>query len=68
MGDGGPMYRGRLTIVLGALAVLELHFLCEGTSDKPDKRVVDLIVSNLNRLWLWGDSAVPFLLNIAMDT
>lgn len=65
MGDGGPMYRGRLTIVLGALAVLELHLLCEGTSDKPDKRVADLIVGNLSRIWLWGDSAVPFLLNIA---
>ena len=65
MGDGGLMYRGRLTIVLGALAVLELHLLSEGTSDSPDKRVVDLISSNLKRLWLWGDSAVPFLLNIA---
>ena len=65
MGDGGLMYRGRLTIVLGALAVLELHFLSEGTSDNPDKEVVDLISSNLKRLWLWGDSAVPFLLNIA---
>lgn len=65
MGDGGDMYRGRLTTVLGALAVLELHLLCEGTSDKPDKKVADLIVSNLNRLWLWGDSAAPFLLNIA---
>ena len=65
MGDGGYMYRGRLTIVLGALAVLELHLLSEGTSDNPDKGVVDLIVSNLKNLWLWGDSAVPFLLNIA---
>lgn len=64
MGDGGPMYSGRLTTVLGALAVLELHLLCEGTSNKPDKRVVDLIVNNLNRLWVWGESAVPFLLNI----
>ena len=65
MGDGGPMYSGRLTTVLGALAVLELCLLHEGTSDKPDERVVDLIVSNLNRLWVWGESAVPFLLNIA---
>ena len=65
MGDGGDMYRGRLTTVLGALAVLELHLLSEGTSDKPDNKVVDLTVSNLNKLWLWGDSAVPFLLNIA---
>ena len=64
MGDGGLMYRGRLTIVLGALAVLELHLVCEEISDKPDKRVVDMIVSNLNRLWVWGESAVPFLLNI----
>ena len=30
-----------------------------------DNRVVDLIASNLNKLWLWGDSAVPYLLNIA---
>ena len=64
MGDGGHMYRGRLTTVLGAIAFLELHLLCEGMSKKPDERVVDLICSNLNRLWLWGDSAVPFLLNI----
>lgn len=65
MGDGGDMYRGRLTTVLGAIAALELHLLCEGKSDKPDERVVDLIVSNWDRLWLWGDSAIPFLLNIA---
>ena len=65
MGDGGLMYRGRLTIVLGALAVLELHLLSEGTSNTPDKGVVDLLLSNLKRLWLWGESAVPFLLNIA---
>lgn len=65
MGDGGHMYQGRLTTVLGAIAILELHLLCEGTTDKPDKRVVDLIIGNLNRLYLWGESAVPFLLNIA---
>lgn len=64
MGDGGIMYRGRVTIVLGALAVLELHLLSEGSSDEVDKRVVGLIANNLNKLWLWGDSAVPYLLNI----
>ena len=65
MGDGGSMYQGRLTTVLGAIAVLELHLLCEGISDKPDERVIDLIAGNWDRLWLWGDSAIPFLLNIA---
>ena len=65
MGDGGYMYRGRLIAVLGAIAFLELHLLLEGTSDKPDERVMDLIVSNVNKLWLWGDSAIPFMLNIA---
>ena len=64
MGDGWLMYRGRLTIVLGALAVLELHLLSEGLSEGVDNRVVDLIASNLTKLWLWGDSAVPYLLNI----
>ena len=64
MGDGGYMYRGRLTTVLGAIAFLEAHLLCEGISKQPDEKVVELIVNNSNRLWLWGDSAVPFWLNM----
>ena len=65
MGDGGDMYRGRVTIVLGAIAALELHLLCGGRSGGPDERVIDLIFGNMNRLSLWGEAAVPFLLNIA---
>ena len=64
MGDGDLMYKGRVTIVLGALSVLELQLLEEGRSKEPDGSIVALVLNNIGRLWLWGDSAVPFLLNI----
>ena len=64
MGDGGYMYRGRLTTVCGAVAALELQIIDDGTSDAPDEKVVELMVDNLHKLWIWGESALPFLLNI----
>ena len=64
MGDGGDMYRGRLTTVFGAIAALELQIIDDGTCDAPDEKVVELMVDNLHKLWLWGESALPFLLNV----
>ncbi len=64
MGDGDLMYKGRVTIILGAISVLELQRLEEGKNEKPDDRIVELVLNNIGRLWLWGDSAVPFFLNI----
>lgn len=64
IGDGGDMYRGRLTTVCGAVAALELQHIDDGTCDAPDERVVELLVENLHKLWLWGESALPFLFNI----
>ena len=64
LGDGTFMYRGRITCVLGVLAFLELYLLDSGTNDEPDARIVELINRNIDNLWLWGDSAVPYLLNL----
>lgn len=64
LGDGKFMYRGRITCVLGLLAFLELYLLDLETNDEPDARIVELIGRNIDNLWLWGDSAVPYMLNL----
>lgn len=64
-GDGGWMYRGRLTTILGAVALFELHRINEKNATVPDTRIIDLIVGNYDNIWIWGESAIPFVLNIA---
>ena len=63
-GDGGLMYRGRLTTILGSVALLDVHRINENNATKPDTRIVDLIVENYDNIWIWGESAIPFVLNI----
>ena len=63
-GDGGWMYRGRLTIILGSVALLELHRINEKKATIPDTRIVEMVVGNYDNIWIWGESAIPFVLNI----
>ena len=64
IGDGDLMYSGRTTAVLGVLAFLELHLVEMRTTCQPDDRIVTLIDRNVDKLWVWGESAIPYLLNM----
>jgi len=63
-GDGAILYKIRGTIVLGALACLEMHQHTENKGYPKDSRVLDLIMKSIDTLFFWGDSAFPFLLEI----
>jgi hypothetical protein len=58
LGDGWFIYRARATIVLGALATLGIY---RHETDEAilNNRLLELIKSNRNALWLWGESAFP---------
>ncbi len=62
--DGGVIYRARVTIVLGTLAALENYFKNTSGDYSIDKKLIELILNNIKRLWLWGESAIPYLVNI----
>ena len=55
--DGGNILRARTTIVLGALARLELFL---GESDGKPGQVLKLIHKHIDRFWFWGESAFPY--------
>jgi len=59
VGDGWLVYRARATIVLGALATLEIYRHKADKEYIQDDRLLELIKSNINALWLWGESAFP---------
>ncbi len=59
LGDGWLVYRARATIVFGALATLELYRHKTDKEYIQDNRLLELIKSNINMLWLWGESALP---------
>ena len=64
LGDGGLMYRARVTIVLGTLSALEIHL--QKIKDKyiKDDRIMKLIKENEKFLWFWGESAFPYFFSI----
>ena len=63
-GDGALVYKIRATIVLGALATLEIHQYTEDKGYSRDGRVLNLIMKNIDTMFSWGDSAFPFLFAI----
>lgn len=63
-GDGNLVYRARATIVLGAVAALEIHRSHSDKAYATDERVLKRIKENMQLLWLWGESAFPYLFNI----
>jgi len=62
IGDGGIVYKARLTILLGVLALLEIYLIKNG--EKRDIRLLEKIKENNKHLWFWGESAFPFFFNI----
>jgi hypothetical protein len=63
-GDGGLVYRARATVVLGAVAALEIHRYHYEKGYVTDERVLNKIKENIRLLWLWGESAFPYLFSI----
>lgn len=63
-GDGGLIYRARTTIVLGALATLEIHLQITDKEYLQDEKLLKLIKDNIRVLWLWGESAFPYFFNL----
>jgi hypothetical protein len=62
LGDGGALYKARLTIVLGWLCAHEL-FPLKNAKGKPDESILGIIERNSKEwLWYWGESATPYLM------
>lgn len=61
--DGGMILRARATIVLGALASLELSGGLRTPHQTRDS-LVQFVKDNLKHLWFWGDSAFPYYFHI----
>lgn len=62
IGDGGHIYKARITILLGVLASLEIFLLKNG--EKRDLKFLEKIKENKKYLYFWGESAFPFFFNI----
>ncbi|QLC50079.1 hypothetical protein HWN40_07405 [Methanolobus zinderi] len=61
LGDGGLLYKSRLTIVLGWLSAFELFNKVVKDDYQIDNRVYDSIKALYpNNTWFWGESATPF--------
>lgn len=65
-GDGGEIRQARITMVLGTLAGMDLLFRAQGRAAISRDRLASLIDNHLDDLLLWGESAVPYLVNTAM--
>jgi hypothetical protein len=66
MGEGGIVYKARLTMVLGWVCALHL-FEKSNERATPDERIIQLIKSNRKDwLWYWGQSATPYHLIISL--
>jgi hypothetical protein len=64
-GDGGLTYRARVTILLGAIAAFEVR--SAGFENyKLDSRFLELVKQHLDRIWMWGESAFPFVASTAL--
>jgi len=67
IGDGGIVYKARLTMVLAWLCALQLFDLKLNGSAKRDERIIQVIKGNHNDwLWYWGQSATPYHLIISL--
>ncbi len=58
--DGGPVYRVRTTIVLGAVAALENYLLVNEPPESMVEGSLALYLRHHDHLWLWGESSAPF--------
>jgi hypothetical protein len=67
LGDGGIVYKARLTIVLAWLCALELSSRKGHTDYVLDKGLLSTIESKSKEwLWCWGESATPYLLMLCL--
>lgn len=58
-GDGGEVYRARMTIVAGIVSAIDLLDAVSGDC-QPDACVCQFVKSVRPKLWLWGEGAIPF--------
>lgn len=61
----GLVYPFRITSILGYLCAAALSRKIRGETDWVDERLDHLVASNLSRLKMWSEGAVPHLLAIA---
>jgi hypothetical protein len=63
-GDGGLIYKARVTIVLGGLAALETYLHSEDEKYVLDRKLLELIKQNIQFIWFWGESAFPYFFSL----
>lgn len=59
LGDGKEVYNARLTIMLGTLALKEVF-----VEQEKSKELVEIIRRELPKIYVWGESAVPYIFMI----
>ncbi len=64
--DGGPPYRARLTILIGASAALAISSRRSDRKSDYVDRLNALIGKHHHDMLLWGESAVPFFVSLAL--
>jgi hypothetical protein len=61
LGDGGFVYRARLTIVMGWLCAYELFRLANNSGETYDRTLLAVIQQKFKDwFWYWGESGTPF--------
>lgn len=68
LGDGGVVYKARLTIVLGWLCAYELYHLASSpTKREPDKALLGIAQQRFEEWsWYWGESGTPHQLMVSL--
>jgi hypothetical protein len=64
LGDGGLVYKSRITIVLGLLAAFEINNNEQNTDYTFDEKLLNIIKKNINNLFFWGESSFPYFFNL----
>lgn len=64
LGDGGVVWRARVTMLCGAIAASRLVDRLAGNQSMDETPYLDFIMEHRRHLWLWGESAVPYFLMV----
>ncbi len=66
LGDGGDLRRARITMVLGALAGVDMLLDARGEGHMSGGRLQCLIEDHIDELFIWGESAIPYLVMVVL--
>jgi len=62
LGDGGAVWRARVTVLCGVVAASHLLRRLEGVVVDDESSAIEFIMKHRKHLFLWGESAAPYFL------